>query len=178
MSQYHFVAAEEYQRRVIQLGEDPGRVFSVGSLGVDSTKKLPLLDRTALETALGCELAERNLLITFHPVTIEDGISDEQMAELLAALAALRTTRLIFTMPNADADGRSLAAQVREFVAEHDNARAYTSLGQLRYLSCMQFVDGVVGNSSSGIIEAPSLKAGTVNIGDRQSGRVESAQRD
>ena len=174
MSQFHFVAADAYRRRVIQLGEDPATVFLVGSLGVDSVKKLPLLDHTALEASLGVRMAERNLLITFHPVTLEDGTSETQMAELLAVLATLRETRLIFTLPNADTDGRILATQVRAFVAGHDNARVYTSLGQLRYLSCMQFVDGVIGNSSSGIIEAPSLGAGTVNIGDRQRGRVKA----
>lgn len=172
MSQLHFVAAEEYRRRVIQLGEQPGNVLLVGSLGVDSVKKLPLLDRAALEASLGFPLGPRNLLVTFHPVTLENATSRQQMAELLAALATLQDTRLIFSMPNADTDGRILAEQVRQFVAAHDNAQAFTTLGQLRYLSCVRFVDGVIGNSSSGLIEVPSLHKGTVNIGDRQRGRV------
>lgn len=174
MSQLHFVAAEEYRRRVIQLGEQPDRVFLVGGLGVDSLMKLQLLDRPALEESLGFELGARSLLVTFHPSTLEDSTAEQQMAELLAALGTLRDTRLIFTMPNADTGGRVLLEQVRAFVAEHDEARAFTSLGQLRYLSCMRHVDGVVGNSSSGIIEAPSLHRGTVNIGDRQRGRLKA----
>lgn len=175
MSQLHFVAAEEYRQRVIQLGEQPANVFLVGGLGVDSVKRLPLLDRAALEQSLGCPLGAHNLLVTFHPLTLENATSAQQMTELLAALDGLADTRLIFTMPNADTDGRALLEQVRQFVAEHDNARVFTSLGQLRYLSCVRHVDGVVGNSSSGLIEVPSLHKGTVNIGDRQRGRLKAA---
>jgi GDP/UDP-N,N'-diacetylbacillosamine 2-epimerase (hydrolysing) len=172
MAHLHFVAAEEYRDRVIQLGEDPDRVFLVGGLGVDGIKKMPLLDRSALEAALGFHLGTRNLLVTFHPVTLEKGTSRHQMLELLAALDALENTRLIFTMPNADTDGRVLIDLVNEFVADHDNAVAFTSLGQLRYLSCLPHMDGVVGNSSSGLSEVPSFGKGTINIGDRQKGRL------
>lgn len=175
MSHLHFVAAEEYRRRVIQLGEQPERVFLVGGLGIDNIKRLQLLDRVALEQALDFKLGPKNLLITFHPVTLETSTAEAQMTELLAALAALDDTHLIFTMPNADTDGRKLIAMVDEFVAQHDNARAYTSLGQLRYLSCVAHVDGVVGNSSSGLAEVPSFKKGTINIGDRQRGRLQAA---
>ena len=115
---------------------------------------------------------QRNLLITFHPVTLEDSTSCDQMKELLAALGSLEDTGLIFTMPNADTDSRSLFRQINEFCAEHPHARAYTSLGQLRYLSCIQHVDGVIGNSSSGLTEVPSFRKGTINIGDRQRGRL------
>lgn len=172
MSQLHFVAAEAYRKRVIQLGENPDRVFLVGGLGIDNIKKLTLLDRPALEASLGFKLGRRNLLVTFHPVTLENATSAQQMAELLAALETLEDTRLIFTMPNADTDGRILFGMIEEFVAVHTNARAFTSLGQLRYLSCIQHVDGVVGNSSSGLAEAPSFRKGTINIGDRQRGRL------
>jgi GDP/UDP-N,N'-diacetylbacillosamine 2-epimerase (hydrolysing) len=175
MSHLHFVAAEEYRKRVIQLGEDPDRVFLVGGLGVDNIKKLPLLDRAALEASLGFRLGRRNLLVTFHPVTLEKATSAEQMTELLCALEKLDDTHLIFTMPNADAGGRLLIDMIVRFVAEHTNSRAYTSLGQLRYLSCMQHVDAVVGNSSSGLAEAPSFAKGTVNIGDRQRGRLKAS---
>lgn len=175
MSHLHFVATEEYRRRVIQLGEQPERVFLVGGLGIDNIKRLKLLDRTELEASLDFKLGPRNLLITFHPVTLESATAAKQMEELLAALSALPDTNLVFTMPNADADGRLLIKMVEQFVAQHANARAYSSLGQLRYLSCLAHVDGVIGNSSSGLLEAPSFKKGTINIGDRQRGRVQAA---
>jgi len=175
MSHLHFVAAEEYRRRVIQLGESPERVFLVGGLGIDSIKRTTLLDRNALESSLGFSLGERNLLITFHPVTLEAATASAQMEELLLALAERRDTNLIFTLPNADAGGRKLIQLVEEFVAQYPNARAYRSLGQLRYLSCIAHADGVIGNSSSGLIEVPSFKKGTVNIGDRQRGRLQAA---
>ncbi|WP_442763676.1 UDP-N-acetylglucosamine 2-epimerase [Malikia spinosa] len=172
MSHLHFVAAEDYRRRVIQLGEQPERVFLVGGLGIDAIQRITLLDRGALEASLDFKLGRRNLLITFHPVTLEGQSSGQQMAELLAALGELDDTHLIFTMPNADTGGRELATMVDTFVATHPNARVYSSLGQLRYLSCMKFVDAVVGNSSSGLAEAPSMGIATVNIGDRQKGRL------
>lgn len=175
MSQLHFVAAEDYRRRVIQLGEQPENVFLVGGLGIDAIKRLTLLDRKALEVSLDFEFGSRNLLITYHPVTLEGQSSRQQVAELLAALDELSDTNLIFTLPNADTGGRELAAMVEAFVATHVNARAYASLGQLRYLSCMNYVDGVVGNSSSGLAEAPSMVVGTINIGDRQKGRLSSS---
>ena len=175
MAHLHFVAAEPYRRRVIQLGEDPARVFMVGGLGVDAIARLPLLDRAALEASLGFELGPRSLLVTFHPATLEPADSAEQLGELLAALDALPDTRLVFTLPNADTGSRALAQQVTAFVAAHPMARAYTSLGQLRYLSCLRHVDGVVGNSSSGLAEAPSFGIPTINIGDRQQGRLRAA---
>lgn len=172
MSHLHFVAAEEYRRRVIQLGERPDRVFLVGGLGIDNIRKLPLLDRPALEASLGFKLGSRNLLVTFHPATLEDETSPAQMAELLAALEPLENTQLIFTMPNADTGGRALFGMIEQYVAAHANAHAFVSLGQLRYLSCLRHVDGVVGNSSSGLIEAPSFGIGTIDIGERQRGRL------
>jgi GDP/UDP-N,N'-diacetylbacillosamine 2-epimerase (hydrolysing) len=164
----------EYRWRVIQLGEQPEHVFNVGGLGIDNIQRLKLLTRDELEEALGFKFAKRNLLITFHPVTLEQGTSAQQMDELLAALTELRDTGLIFTMPNADTDGRVLFEKIERFCAEHPQARAYTSLGQLRYLSCIQHVDGVIGNSSSGLAEVPSFKKGTINIGDRQRGRLKA----
>jgi GDP/UDP-N,N'-diacetylbacillosamine 2-epimerase (hydrolysing) len=172
MSHLHFVAAEEYRQRVIKLGEHPERVFLVGGLGIDSIKRLQLLDRTALEESLDFKLKPRNLLITFHPVTLESSTAAYQMAELLAALGELKDTQLIFTLPNADTDGRTLIQMVHQFVDLHPNSRVYKSLGQVRYLSCIAQFDGVVGNSSSGLAEVPSFKKGTINIGDRQRGRL------
>lgn len=174
MSHLHFVAAEEYRRRVVQLGEAPERVFLVGGLGIDNLRRLELLDRAALEAALDFKLGPKNLLVTFHPVTLEESTAGAQMAELLAALEALEDTHLIFTMPNADTDGRILIDMIEQFVAARPHAHAYTSLGQLRYLSCIRQVDGVVGNSSSGLAEVPSFHKGTVNIGDRQRGRLKA----
>lgn len=175
MSQLHFVATSEYRNRVIQLGEHPDQVFTVGGLGVDAIKRLKLLDQAELETALDFKLGRRNLLVTFHPVTLENSTASHQLGELLAALEALQETTLIFTLPNADSGSRALARLVNEYVAAHPNARGYSSLGQLRYLSCLRHVDGVVGNSSSGLIEAPAFRKGTVNIGDRQRGRIKAA---
>ncbi len=175
MSHLHFVAAEQYRKRVIQLGEHPDRVFLVGGLGVDNIKKLTLLDRQELEVSLGFELGPKNLLVTFHPVTLENASSAGQMAELFAALETLENTHLIFTMPNADTGGRELINMIERFVAKHAHARFYASLGQLRYFSCIRHVDGVVGNSSSGLLEVPSFEKGTINIGDRQRGRLKAA---
>ena len=174
MSHLHFVAAEEYRHRVIQLGEQPEFVFKVGGLGIDSILRLQLLSQDELEDTLNFRFLRRNLLVTFHPVTLESNTAAAQMKELLAALSKLSDTGLIFTMPNADTEGRAIFGQIQEFCEKHHQAKAYTSLGQLRYLSCMRHVDGVVGNSSSGLLEAPSFKRGTVNIGDRQKGRLKA----
>lgn len=174
MSHLHFVAAEEYRKRVIQLGEHPDRVFLVGGLGLDNIKKLKLLDRSSLEEALDFKLGPKNLLVTFHPATLEGDAATHQMTELLTALDTLEDTHLIFTMPNADAGNRALFDQIEKYVANHANSRSYTSLGSLRYLSCIKHVDAVVGNSSSGLLEVPSFLKGTINIGDRQRGRLEA----
>ena len=175
MSHLHFVAAEAYMQRVIQLGEQPERVFLVGGLGIDNIKRLKLLNRKALEASLDFKLGPKNLLITFHPVTLEESSAPDQMQALLVALAGLEDTKLIFTLPNADTDGRVLINMVEQFVRQHPNACAFRSLGQLRYLSCVAQVDGVLGNSSSGLAEVPSFKKGTINIGDRQRGRLQAA---
>ena len=174
MSHFHFVATNEYRQRVIQLGEQPDKVFVVGGLGVDNIKQLDLLERKELEHLIDFVFGSKNLLITFHPVTLETMTAKNQMAELLAALSGLKDTKLIFTLPNADTNGRILIGMVNDFLAQHPNARAFTSLGQLHYFSCIAQVDGVVGNSSSGLLEVPSFKKGTINIGDRQRGRLEA----
>lgn len=174
MSHLHFVAAQEYRKRVIQLGEDAQRVFLVGGLGIDAIKKVSLLDRATLEASLGFKLGARNLLVTFHPVTLENATAAQQMTELLAALGELKDTQLIFTLPNADTDGRVLLDMIKQFVAGRNNAHVFASLGQVRYLSCLGQVDAVIGNSSSGLTEAPSFGKGTINIGDRQRGRLKA----
>jgi len=174
MSHLHFVAAEEYRNRVIQLGEDPNKVFLVGGLGIDSIKKLTLLNRPELEAELKLVLGARSLMVTFHPVTLEAETAGQQMKELLSALSCLENTTLIFTMPNADPGNQIIMKMIEEFVAGRRNAKVFTSLGQLRYLSCIAHVDGVVGNSSSGLAEVPTFKKGTINIGDRQLGRLQA----
>lgn len=174
MSHLHFVAAEEYRNRVIQLGEHPDRVFCVGGLGIDNILKLDLLSKKELGESLGFELGDRNLLVTFHPVTLADEASGKQMKELLDALDKIKNTRIIFTMPNADTDGRSLFRMIEEFTNSRIHAKAFTSLGQLRYLSCIKHIDAVLGNSSSGLIEVPSFRKPTINIGARQDGRLKA----
>ena len=174
MSSLHFVAAEEYKKRLIQLGENPKKIYLAGGLGVDSIKKHKLLNKHELENKLNIKFLDKSLLITFHPVTLDSVSSEFQFKELLKALSNFKDTTLIFTMPNADTGGRKLINMVEEFVIENKNARAFISLGQLLYFSCISNMDGVVGNSSSGIIEVPSFKKATVNIGDRQLGRLQA----
>ncbi|EMJ92117.1 UDP-N-acetyl-D-glucosamine 2-epimerase, UDP-hydrolysing [Leptospira alstonii serovar Sichuan str. 79601] len=176
MSHLHFVAAEEYRNRVLQLGENPSHVFLVGGLGIDGIQKLNLLKKEELESSLDFKLNRKNLLVTFHPVTLENFTANDQMKELLTALEKLNEeTNIIFTMPNSDTDSRIIFDLIRKFAESHHNVCYFTSLGQARYLSCLQFVDAVVGNSSSGILEAPSFKIGTINIGDRQKGRLKAS---
>ena len=172
MSQMHFVATQEYANRVIQLGEQPNRVIISGALGVDAIHNLKLLSKIELEEKLGFKFGKKNLLITFHPVTLESKEISNQIDSLLAALEELTDTTLIFTMPNADPDSQIISDAIEKFVRDNLNAKFFKSLGQLAYLSCIPFVDGVVGNSSSGILEVPSFRKGSVNIGDRQLGRI------
>ena len=174
MAHVHFVTNELSGRRVRQLGEDPQRVHIVGSPGLDHLRRFALLGRTALEQSLGAPLGARNLLVTFHPVTLAYGAGADQFDELLAALEALGDgTTLWFTRPNADTGGRALAARLDAWAADRSGStHIYTSLGQLRYLSLMAHVDAVVGNSSSGLYEAPSFGVATVDIGERQRGRL------
>ena len=174
MAHLHFVAAEAYRDRVIQLGEDPDRVYNVGGTGVDALKKLSLLDREELTERVGFDLRGRFLLITFHPVTLEHASSEEQVEELFRALRQLdEDMTFLFTMPNADTDGRVIMQKIESFVEEMEG-RAFSSLslGQLNYFSAMKHCAAVVGNSSSGLLEAPTLRVPTVNIGDRQKGRL------
>lgn len=174
MSHLHFVAAEEYRNRVIQLGESPDRVFNVGGLGVDNITRIDLISRDELEQELKFAFQKQNLLVTFHPVTLDQDYGIEQMIELLNALDSFPEIGLIFTMPNADTGGRWITDLIENYVESHSNAVSFMSLGAKRYLSVMACVDGVIGNSSSGLLEAPSLRVGTVNVGDRQRGRIQA----
>jgi GDP/UDP-N,N'-diacetylbacillosamine 2-epimerase (hydrolysing) len=176
MSHLHFTAAEEYKNRVVQLGENPNRVYNVGYMGIDNIKKLDLISKSEFEKSINFKLSKRNLLVTFHPVTLESLTSENQFVNLLSALDKLKDTNLIFTKANADTNGRIINRLIDKYVAQNNKiSRAFDSLGQIRYLTAMRYVDGVIGNSSSGLTEAPSFGIGTVNIGDRQKGRVNAS---
>jgi GDP/UDP-N,N'-diacetylbacillosamine 2-epimerase (hydrolysing) len=175
MSHLHFTAAEEYKNRVIQLGEQPSRVFNVGALGIDNITKNSLLSRKEFEKSINFTLNKKNILITFHPVTLEKSTSQEQFKNLLQVVDEYKDTHIIFTKANSDTDGRVINEMIDTYVKNHAyKAVTFTSLGQLRYLSAMQHMDAIVGNSSSGLIEAPSFRTGTINIGDRQRGRLKA----
>ncbi len=168
----HFTSCEEYRQRVIQLGEDPKRVFNVGSLGVENCRKFKLLTRPELEKELGFKFAKHNILVTFHPVTFEQGNATAQVDELIAALAGLEDTQIVITHPNADAEGDLIADRFKTFAKGRQNVHLRSSLGSLRYLSYVKQASAIVGNSSSGVIEVPSFNVPTVNIGNRQAGRI------
>ena len=175
MSHLHFVSNEGSASRVRQLGENPEHVYAVGSTGIDQIRVLRLLTREELEGDTGFSFRPRNLLVTFHPATLEGDSPTRQFGEVLDALEALGPdVGLVFTYPNADTYGRGLIDQIDRFVARHPRAKAFPSLGQLRYLSMLAQVDAMVGNSSSGLYEAPTLQTPTVNIGDRQKGRLQA----
>lgn len=173
MSHLHFASAEEYRDRIIQLGEQPATVYNVGALGVENIKSVKLLDKKSLEESLDYEFTDNTIMITYHPVTLETLTAGEQFRNILNVIDKRKELSVIFSKANSDTDGRIINQMIDDFAAENsDRCKAYTSLGQVRYLSTLQFCAAVVGNSSSGIIEAPSFGIPTVNIGDRQKGRV------
>jgi GDP/UDP-N,N'-diacetylbacillosamine 2-epimerase (hydrolysing) len=175
MSHLHFTAIKEYKDRVIQLGEDPKKVFNVGSMGIENIKKLNLLDKNEFEKLINLKLNKKNILVTFHPVTLEYKTAKKQFQEILDAINRLKDTNIIFTKSNSDTDGKIINFMIDKFVNKNpDKSVGFASLGHLKYLSALQYVDVVVGNSSSGILEAPSFKIGTINIGDRQKGRIKA----
>lgn len=174
MSSLHFTSCEEYRHRVIQMGEQPSRVFDVGSLGVENIKVVPLMTKDELEVSLDFKIDKQTILVTYHPVTL-GGDPAKDIREFLDALDQFKDLKVIFTMPNSDTGRDAIALAVENYVEKHSNsAKAYTSLGLRRYLSTLQFVKAAVGNSSSGIIEVPSFGIPTLNIGDRQKGRLAS----
>ena len=176
MSHLHFTAADEYKNRVIQLGENPSRVFNVGGLGIENIKRLKLLTKEEFEKSIDFKLNKKNILVTFHPVTLESSTAQEQFQELLNAVDELKDTNIIFTKANSDTDGRVINQMIDEYVVKNAHKSiGFTSLGQLRYLSALQYVDAMVGNSSSGLTEAPSFRIATINIGDRQKGRIKAS---
>lgn len=174
MSSLHFTSCDEYRHRVIQMGEQPSRVFDVGSLGVENIKAVPLMTKDELEASLDFKIDTQTILVTYHPVTL-GGDPAKDIREFLDALDQFKDLKVIFTMPNSDTGRDAIALAVENYVKNHSNrAKAYTSLGLKRYLSTLQFVEAAVGNSSSGIIEVPSFGIPTLNIGDRQKGRLAS----
>jgi len=173
LSHLHFTATTTYQNRVIQLGEDPSRVFAYGAPGLDNIEKLPLLSKKQLAEAIEFAHLEQFFLVTYHPVTLCQDDAKFALDNLLTVLAQYTDFQVIITFPNADAQGRKLINQLTNFTTTHSSrVKLFESMGQLNYLSAMKHASLVIGNSSSGIIEAPTFQVPTVNIGDRQKGRV------
>ena len=173
MSQLHFVANDSYRNRVIQMGEVPSSVFTVGGLGVDMIARTALLTRSELENILGLSFSKRNLLVTYHPVTLHE--NSDEFGILLDSLSEIQNTQMIFTLPNADPNNEPIRQAILEFEKSKENVHVFESLGYRNYLSCLANVDAVVGNSSSGLLEAPTLRIPSVNIGDRQKGRLSAS---
>lgn len=176
MSHMHFVAAEPYLKRVIQLGEHPDNVFAVGSPGLDNVKRLRLLELKPLEEEIGFTFGKTNFIVTYHPATLGSTTPRKAMQALLDSLDSFPEAHIIFTRPNSDTGGREINNMIDDYVQLHEDRTAvFTSLGQVRYLSAIKNVDVVIGNSSSGIIEAPAFRTPTVNVGNRQTGRLRAA---
>lgn len=173
MSHLHFTSTEEYRKRVIQLGEQPDRVFYVGAPGVENIKMFPLMTKEEAEESVNFKLDENTILVTYHPVTLGNHTAEKDIKEFIGALEERKDLRVIFTMPNSDTGSQAIVDAINEFVANNpDRAIAYKSLGIMRYLSVMKYAGAVVGNSSSGLLEVPSFGISTLNIGDRQKGRM------
>ncbi|SUY45710.1 UDP-N-acetyl-D-glucosamine 2-epimerase [Clostridium putrefaciens] len=174
LSYLHFTSTEEYRSRVIQLGEQPNRVFCVGAIGIENILKEKLMSKDELESSIDFKLDKPYGMITFHPVTLEGNNSAKQFEELLNVCKKHKDMKFIFSKANADANGRVINQIIDRFVNDNDNVVAFTSLGMVRYLSAIRYSSMVIGNSSSGLVEAPSFGVPTINIGDRQKGRLQS----
>jgi GDP/UDP-N,N'-diacetylbacillosamine 2-epimerase (hydrolysing) len=173
MSLLHFVTTDEYKKRVSQLGEDPLRAFNYGAINVEAMKAIEVLDKEQVEKEINFSFGSTSMLVTFHPVTLENNTAEEQFSQLLEAINSIDNLRIIFTKTNADTDGRIINDLIDKFVEENPKkSTAFTSLGQRLYINALRYIDVVVGNSSSGIIETPTFKVPTVDIGDREKGRV------
>ena len=173
MSHIHFTSTNEYRKRVIQLGENPNSVFNVGALGIENINKLKLFTKNEFENKIKFKLSELNFLVTFHPVSLEINTLEKNFNELLKAISCYPKAKIIFTKPNSDHEGRTIVKLIDKFVSNNkNNSISFISLGQKNYLSAIKHCNVVIGNSSSGIIEAPSFYKPTINIGDRQKGRV------
>lgn len=174
MSYLHFPACEKYRRRIIQLGENPNRVFNFGDVGVENVYKISYMTKNELEEALKIKLDGKYMSVTFHPVTLDEVLPEVQFKELLQAIEQFEDIKFIFSKANADAGGEKINTLIDQYVASHKNAFVFDSLGVVKYLSLLKYSCGIIGNSSSGIVEAPSLNIPTINIGDRQRGREQA----
>jgi len=175
MSYLHFTSSEEHRQRVMQLGESADRVFNVGAIGLDNIQEMKLLTLKELEKSLNFDLKKPFFVVAFHPVTLENNSSEKHFKELLDAIQQFKEYNFIFTLPNADADGRIIGKMIKSFVKDNYSfCRYFYSLGQKRFLSTVKYSKAIIGNSSSGIIEAPTLNTYTINIGDRQKGRAKA----
>lgn len=174
MSSVHFPATEVAAKRIIQMGEQPSRVYNVGALGVENIKNCKLYNRIQLSERFGQLFLEKYVMVTYHPVTLESNTAGQQFKNLLKVFDLNNDLNYIFTYANADPNGNVINVLIDEYVSSHKNAVVFKSMGQIGYLSSLQFCEMVIGNSSSGIVEAPSLGIPTVNIGDRQKGRVKA----
>lgn len=175
MAHIHFAATEEYKINIIQLGEQPNSVLNIGGMGIENIKRLKLLSKNEFEKSINFKLNKKNIIITFHPPTLENRNLKEQFQQLLDAVDELKNTNIIFTKTNSDVGGRVINQMIDKYTDKYPKKSVgFISLGQLRYLSALQYVDAVVGNSSSGVLEAPSFKIGTINVGDRQEGRIKA----
>ncbi len=172
MSYLHFVTTEAYRKRVVQLGENPDRVFVVGGTGSENVREQKLLTKDELEKQLKFSLKDKYVVVTLHSVTLENNTADDQVKELLLACDKHPELKYVFTKANSDAGGRIINLALEEYCKTHENARVYESLGYIRYLSAVKYCTFVLGNSSSGIMEVPSLGVPTVDIGDRERGRI------
>lgn len=173
LSSLHFTSTEEFRRRVIQLGEHPDRVFYVGSLGIENLKQVPLMSREELEVSLDFKFDEHTVMATYHPVTRGNRSPQDEIDDFLAAIDTFPNLRVLFTMPNSDQGGDIIKQSIEHYCTLHiDRCKSFTSLGMRRYLSALRHVSAVIGNSSSGLVEAPSANIPTLNIGDRQKGRT------
>ena len=174
MSYLHFASTEAYRKRIIQLGEDPKRVYNTGALGVENVLKVKCLDKDELSKELSFDLDKPYAVVTFHPVTLENDSALTQLNELLKVLHAHQEMNFIITKANADLSGEQINAELERFASENDNCIVVSSLGTLKYFSAIKYAECVIGNSSSGIVEVPSFHKPTINIGDRQKGRIQS----
>ena len=175
MSHFHFAATQTYRKRIIQLGENPARVFNVGGLGVDSIRSYNFLTKSEIEKRLNFKFLKKNILVTFHPETINKEGTKKNFTSLLNALKKLKNTNIIFTMPNHDLDSSIIHTLILKFVKKKKDSYFFKSLGQKVYYSCCKHMDCMVGNSSSGLLEMPSFKKYSINLGDRQKGRIKAA---
>lgn len=175
LSYLHFTSTDAYRNRVIQLGEQPDRVFCVGAIGIENILQEKLLSKSDLESEINFSLDLPYVMITFHPVTLEDNSAQNQFQELLKALEKYTNMKMIFTKANADTNGRIINSMIDEFTKHNNNAIAFSSMGSLKYLSALKYCKLVIGNSSSGLLEAPSFCIPTINIGDRQKGRLQAS---